>query len=527
MNIRKLSVSNFMIFDGVRDYELSRINVITGRNESGKSVLAVDTLKYIFQKRIRFRKLQDVVNVNIPDGDVFASVVLNLDQGGQLGLKRYVNHSKFKQNIVVALLNGDGSPDNAHLIPDLVDLSGVKHLKLKDALKSLNCDLEFFDLISVFNPMKNVMQEKGAILNMLKMNFDNVIKVFRSVYSDFEASIQLLNKDLVSIEQKIIQVKRDSLSDEEQAELKKQLEELEKRIEKGRGYEEAANKAISSLNNEITSLRGRAKQHETEIKKYLKFKETGTCFTCGRPFDGDASIIENGIRSNESVINECREKIGELSKKLSDANQKYEAIRKRLWELIQESKQLSSQLSKRTGEIETLERLLDDKKRELRETETQFLRFKKIYDKVFDKENIERYQKYTIAQFEQLYTEIYSLLTDEHIDIELNLGKYDEPVFDGIYYSGLSTSKKRIVALTMMLSLHLTRNMQFKTIVLDEFFDVFDPYRSIKVIDGLFENSLFEALQFIITSNNEAIVEHIRSTYNENMTLINLVDKND
>lgn len=522
MILKAIELYNYMIFAGKHLFKLTKdVNLIVGKNESGKSILAIDSFKYVFLKRIRYKKIEHVINNRADKDDHgYVNVLADID-GSEMGFKRFLAHPKFKNNLCL-LGEDDLVQVNSNNIADA--FANVKNIPIQTFLKNLNVDLDFFDLVSIYNPSKEITDEKKAILDLLSVNFNNIISMFDTIYRTFDGEVGYIQGEVENMERQLSELTKSRVVNDEADRLNSENEKIRSRIKEFKGRRAELTDALGQLNNYSGECNTTISQNKREIEKLAKFYKSGICNTCGRPFDTDEQ--KNQLRRDaeglRSEIRVCDEKLTKITNRIRQIRETINTIDNNIEKLADRGKDNEKKLVNNDSKIDTLRNLVQQKKKTLNDIEDRILGFKRRYEIVFSQDSVNAYVKSKIQSFEEVYQEIYNIMTQQSAKISLNLNRYEEPEFGDFFYSGLSTSKKRLTYLVMMLALHSFIDTKLNFLILDEFFDVFDFENMVKILETIFSHAHFKDLQFIITSNNDDLIGLVKN--NENINLINLID---
>jgi DNA repair exonuclease SbcCD ATPase subunit len=528
MIIRKIDLCNFMLFSGTQSFNFSdKINLIVGKNESGKSILSIDAFKYVFFKRIRYKKIENVINCEPGVESGFVNIVTSFSDNN-LQFERYLNHKDYKNNLSLRFVDQEFNPvitdsnKSELVISDLESTVNIKNVAIQKYLRSFNIDLDFFELVSVYNPTKNIISDKKKILDLLGVNFDNITTLFDLFHTSFDSDIKSVTKDIINLETKVNTLVKNRLQDDEVEKYKTEATVATAKIIKGREKRKSFSNLISSLNSEKGQYKNKVEQNKTELSRLVKCYSNGVCHACNRPYEDHLKEkMKSEIDERKKLIEKCENKLTNLNQSIRKANDILNEIDEKISNYLEQKNKNEKILSNKDTELETIKELARSKRELLDSMENRFIEFKKVHEKLFSQEMIGVYIKNKIQSFENVYNELYNMITRASVDVKLNLTKYNEPEFGDFMYSGLSTSKKRVVYLILMLALHLFCNIQINFIILDEFFDVFDFDNMNKILDSIFSSGYFKNLQFIITSNNEDL---INLSKNSSINLINLID---
>lgn len=509
-----------MIFSGLHKFKFSKnLNLIVGKNESGKSILSTDSLKYVLQKRVRFKKMENVIsNLATKDDHGFVNIVSTID-GIEMSFKRYLQHSQHKNNLRIF------SDDGAITINGNNDsFANIKNVSVINFLKNLNVHLDFFDLVSVYNPSKDIIVEKKYILDLLSVNFNNIVMVFDTIHRTFEIELSVIQNEVSSMEKQLLELTKASAKDvNDEVKIKTENEKISVAVDKFRSDKTILADALGKINGDVGEKRSTVSANEKEIKKLAEFYKSGICRTCERPFDDAAqkNKLKTSIISIKKDIDESNETIKALLSRITRIKDSINIIDEKIWKLMDRAKENEKKLINNDSKIATIKSILTKRKKDLEVIEERLLGFKRKHEAIFSTNEVNAFIKSKIQSFEQVYEEIYNIVTQSSINVKLNLNKYEESEFGEFYYSGLSTSKKRLTYLVMMLALHTFCNIKLNFLILDEFFDVFDFDNMVKILETIFSTSNFKNLQFIITSNNDDLIGLVK---NNPINLINLID---
>lgn len=507
-----------MIFNGKHSFKLTpNVNLIVGKNKSGKSIVSIDSFKYVFLKHIRYKKIENVLNSKVEKDDHgyigIKCEIENID----MEFKRYLLHSKYKNNLCIA------SDTESVFVSDKDNFANVKNIPIQSYLKNLNVHLDHFELVNVYNPSKNIMAEKKAILDLLSVNFNNIIAMFNTIYSSFEGSVDYIKNEVSSLERQLNELTKGHSSTIEVEKLESENKDIKSRIIEYKEKKSVLSETLSKLNSSVGNYNSNISTNNSAIEKLVRFYKSGVCNMCGRPFDDEEqkSKLVSDIKSKKKEVEDCSEKLKLLKEKISKIKDAVSKLDTYIWKLADRGKENEKKMVNNDSKIETIRTLLNDKKKSLEKIEEQVHTFKRTYDKIFSPEEINAYIRKQMQSFEQTYQEIYNIITQQSVTVKLNLNKYEEPEFGEFFHSGLSTSEKRITYLSMMLALHIFCDVKLNFLILDEYFDVFDFDNMVKTLETIFSNAYFKNLQCIITSNNEDLIGLVK---NNPINLINLID---
>lgn len=518
MILNEIELYNFMIFNGKHSFNFSNnVNLIVGKNESGKSVLSIDSFKYVFLKRIRYKKIENVLNNRADKDDHgFVSIVSSVEDI-DMTFKRYLQHTKYKNNLCIV---SDNTPV---FINDKDSFANVKNVPIQQFLKNLNVDMDHFDLISVYNPTKDILVEKKSILDLLSVNFNSVISMFDTIYRTFDSEVSFIQNDVNGLEEQLIQLTKSSVVHNEIDKIKDENIRIASKIKEFKENKEKLTDAVAKLNGHSGELKTKVSTNRSRMEKLLTFYKSGTCQMCGRPFDDEVqrSKLKKEIELKRDEILDAEGKLNKLTARITQIRETVKKLEDNMWILADRSKNNEKKMVNNDAKIDTLRTMAQQKRKALEEIEDRVLGFKRRYEAVFSQEEINNYIKQKINSFEKVYQEIYNIITQQNTDIKLNLNKYEEPEFGDFFYSGLCTSKRRITYLVMMLTLHVFCDTKLNFLILDEFFDVFDFENMVKILETIFSTTYFKDLQFIITSNNDDLIGLIKDN---KINLINLID---
>lgn len=521
MILKAIELYNFMIFCGKHLFNLSKdVNLIVGKNESGKSILSIDAFKYVFLKRIRYKKIENLINNRMDKDDHgYASILAEID-GIEMGFKRFLAHPKYKNNLCLAcdnssvMINGNASDSFAN----------VKNVPIQNFLKNMNVDLDFFDLVSIYNPAKDIINEKKSILDLLSVNFNSITSMFETIYRAFDNEVGFIQSDVEGLEQQLSELTKSRIMTDEADRINTENKKIRSRITEFKDRKTELNDALEKLNGYAGECSTKISESTKEVEKLARFYKSGICNTCGRPFDTEEQRdqLRKQAVTLRTAMSECDDKLKKINARIRQIRETINTIDSNIWKLADRGKDNEKKLVNNDAKIETLKNLMRQKRIALHEIEERILGFKRRYELVFSQESINAYIKSQIRSFEESYQEIYNVITNQSVKVALNLNRYEEPELGDFLYSGLSTSKKRIAYLVMMLALHSFIDTKLNFMILDEFFDVFDFENMVKILETIFTNAHFKDLQFIITSNNDDLIGLVKN--NTGINLINLID---
>ncbi len=518
MILKEIELYNFMIFCGKHLFKLSPdVNLIVGKNESGKSVLSIDSFKYVFLKRIRYKKIENVMNTNVDKDDHgYVSILCDVEDIDMM-FKRYLQHPKFKNNLCVV------SDQTSVFINGTDSFANVKNIPIQNFLKNLNVDLDFFDLVSVYNPSKDIMAEKKSVLDLLSVNFNNVITMFDTIYRTFDGEISHIQSDVDGLEHQLAELCKARVVNDEVDSITAENTKISTKIVEFKEQKSQLTDALAKLNGYFGEFTTKISNNRKEIEKLIGFYKSGVCHTCGRAFDGDEQLtkLKYDIESKRDEILLYDDKLKKLSARINQIRDTINKIDANIWKLVDRAKDNEKKMVNTDAKIETLRNLAQQKRKLLEEVEDRILGFKRRYEAIFSQDEINGYIRGKIHSFEQVYQEIYNIISRQSVEVKLNINKYEEPEFGDFFYSGLSTSKRRITYLTMMLALHVFCDIKLNFLILDEYFDVFDFENMVKILETIFSTTYFKDLQFIISSNNDDLIGLVK---NNQINLINLID---
>jgi len=519
MIINEIELFNFMIFGGKHTFKLSKnLNLIVGKNESGKSILSTDSLKYVLQKRVRFKKMENVLH-NAASKDDFGYVCITSEVDDiEMKFKRFLQHTKFKNNLCIQ------SDDTSFVLNGNNDsFANIKNTSVSNFLKNLNVHLDFFDLVSVYNPSKDIIVEKKYILDLLSVNFNNVITMFDTIYRTFDAELSVIQNEVSGMEKQLTDLMKLTISNVNEELILDENSRIVQAIEKLKLDKITLNEASAKINSHLGEHRSKVTENTKYIKKLSDFYQSGICNTCERPFDDEEQKLKlkNSIIETKKDIDNSSNLLKALIERINKIKSSIDIIDAKIWKLIDKNKDNEKKLVNNETKIKTIQSMLQQRRKDLVDIEEKILGFKRRYESIFSTTEVNAYIKSKIQSFEQVYEEIYNIITQSSTTVKLNLNKYEESEFGDFYYSGLSTSKKRLTYLVMMLALHTFCDIKLNFLILDEFFDVFDFDNMVKILETIFSTSNFKNLQFIITSNNDDLIGLVK---NNPINLINLID---
>lgn len=518
MILKGIDLYNFMIFNGKHSFKLTPdVNLIVGKNESGKSVLSIDSFKYVFLKRIRYKKIENVINNKVDKDDHgYVSILCDVEDI-DMTFKRYLVHPKYKNNMCVV------SDQTSVFINGTDSFANVKNIPIQNFLKNLNVDLDYFDLVSVYNPSKDIMGEKKAVLDLLSVNFNNIVSMFDTIYRTFDGEVGYIQNEVTGLEHQLAELTKARVVSDEIDRIVSENEKIVQRIGDYKEQRVQLTDALGKLNGYTGEFNTKISNNRKEIEKLIGFWKSGVCHTCERPFDDNEqkTKLKNNIESKRDEILSCDDKLKKLMARIKQIRDTIDKIDSNIWSLVDRSKDNEKKMVNTDTKIETLRTLAQQKRKVLEEVEDRILGFKRRYELVFSQDEINGYVRGKIHSFEQVYQEIYNIISQQSVEVKLNINKYEEPEFGDFFYSGLSTSKRRITYLVMMLALHAFCDTKLNFLILDEFFDVFDFENMVKILETIFSTTYFKDLQFIISSNNDDLIGLVK---NNQINLINLID---
>ena len=518
MIIKGIDLNNFMIFSGKHSFSLTNsVNLIVGKNDSGKSILSSDAFKYVFLKRIRYKKIEHVLN-NQTDKDDHGSVSISVVVDGlDMRFTRYLLHNTHKNNLCIE------SGSNPIFITGVDSFANVKNIPIQTFLKNLNVDLDHFDLVSVYNPFKDMIAEKKSVLDLLSIDFNSLISLFDVIYRTFDADLNAVQNGVESLEHKLGELTKANVVNTEVDRINDENEKISQKIDEFKGNKIKLSDALSRLSRDSGEISSGINQKKKDMQKWIDFYKSGVCHTCGRPFDGDGQKdkIRQSVQALKNDIIEADTRLKSLQTRISQIRNSIETLDSNIWKLANRSKENELKLVNNDAAIATMSDLVTEKRKKLIVIEERVLKFKRKHDAIFSQEEVNGYIRTKIQSFEQSYQEIYNILTQQSVEVKLNINKYEEPLFGDFLYSGLSTSKRRTTYLAMMLALHSFCDTKLSFLILDEFFDVFHFDTMVKILESIFSTNEFKRLQFIITSNNDDLIGLVKGNP---INLINLID---
>jgi DNA repair exonuclease SbcCD ATPase subunit len=347
--------------------------------------------------------------------------------------------------------------------------------------------------------------------------------MFDTIYRTFDSEITYIQNEVVGLESQLESLTKSRVMTDELETLTNENERISAKVTEFKEKKSELTDALAKLNGYTGEFTTKISNNRQKIQKLIDFYKSGICHTCGRPFDEDTQKqkIKEEIEQKRVDTLECDDKLKRLNARITQIRESIKKLESNIWTLVDRAKDNEKKLVNNDAKIETLRTLAQQKRKLLDDVEEKILGFKRRYEMIFSQEEINAYVRNKIQSFEQVYQEIYNTLTQQSVDVRLNINKYEEPEFGDFFYSGLSTSKKRLTYLVMMLALHEFCDTKLNFLILDEFFDVFDFENMVKILETIFSTPSFKNLQFIITSNNDDLIGLIKD---DKINLINLID---
>lgn len=530
MIINKARLKNFYNFSNA-EINFSNINIITGRNGSGKSTITTELLTYLFfGKSVKKSDTQSMIKYGEKSG--YVEIHMN---NSNIILRRYLNDTKFRNKILIIKDNDDFFGILNKPIYKNKDISDIINSTLK---------LDYNEFLNIFlrHPeTKTFIQNKDMtfINNLLGIDklfsfIDNVNKVYTSISknkTEYEQYFDKYNKNIEEFNNKMksllenkdkydenvvrkireeiesINTQKEKLKQKMQN-ITKETEKYQKEIEKLEIEQRKYIDEKQNLTNMLTEKTTTKNHYINEINKINKVKKHTICPFCQSKIDKEFLISkENEFKSiinniNEEIkalnhkINQIDEKINEYKSKIDKLHiekRKYETeymkkIRTKLDELDKLSSQKYSELIKYENYNNT-QKLIDELKnnidilnKQIKEIEENINKINRDYliatflRNIFNKKSkyIKMYYDLNIASYKKLVIEILNYFMDNTIhNIDINPDTSNFIFINNIPYSSLSSAQKKIVELAFIFAYILlySEHRKIMFFVLDEFFD--------------------------------------------------------
>ncbi|SHE76596.1 exonuclease SbcC [Marinitoga hydrogenitolerans DSM 16785] len=403
MKINKISLKNYRNhIDKTIEFK-NGINILLGKNGSGKSSIFEALGIALFDVEPRDKNLKNAVNKEAKFSTITVEFVGN-DDVEYIVEKKIGNQSKH----MLKEKNGDTlSERKEYVLKKIAELAGINGKNSKEIFKNVISAYQN-DLINIFNLSPSQRKE---LFNKI---FDT--EIYEKIYT------HLLNsenkyKNLLSIYEEKINLLKEQLKEYNNVE-----EELEK-----------INADILNLKKKIDELENQEKVFEQEIKK--KDLEIKTL-----------EKIKRNLEIKEAHLNNKQENKDKLKKQIADAQMAVEMLKSTengYNEYIKAEKKLTT-LNDSEKELIKKQKLRDKLQKKINDLETEKKVFKeKINNENKNLENIKNVLAQTdnkLVEFENkekiLQNEIEKILKKrEQLDVEnklfkMDLDKYNEIVFN-------------------------------------------------------------------------------------------------
>lgn len=549
IKIDEIELSNFMTFDNYKMSNLSDYNIIfiCGKNAYGKSTLTSESIFFtFFNKSLRYDKFIDLLSwgydINNIKNDTFSKIKLSiLDEKNDkhiLSLQRnIINNSSIDRCVFDVSENDTGIFDGLYTAKNITSFNN----ELKELL---DIDESIFTLLFLKSPFSQVIFDSNSELlsKITKSQYINELRNdFIKISNDIKLNINNIKstitkqKDLIeSIKSQLDKIIKEEDYNNNKTKLEKLIQEIvkyENEIKKFNNIlfsenkkQKVYNAKREEINIFINKINTKIEQLQIEKEKLLNLIKVGNCPTCKQKISNN--LYTNEIDKIDNVINELTEKRDENKERLGNANNVINELNSLIDNYINKKDEYNDKLRNVSNIKYSIEQIIknyDENKKvndnilinikrtildledELSILETDFKVISSISKVLLAKnsEYINIFYNNKIANFTLIFKSILVKLTsNKFYDVKIMLN--NKPILnDNIQYKSLSTSEKKIVDISFVISyiIYLSLNLKFKVFILDEFFDNYDKENIIHIYNTIYDIAKKYDLQLIITSN--------------------------
>lgn len=584
--INKINLRNFYNFNNLT-LNFSKINIITGRNGSGKTTITSELFSYIlFGKSVKRNNIEDMITKGQKSGFV------EIEIDNKLTIRRYLNDNKYRNKLIIVedkenIFNIKNMYKTKDIEKMIIDYLGIDYNEFVNIylrypeIKTFtqNKDISFINNMLGIDKLFKFIDDVSRIYNFIdkqKKEYNLYLEKYTNNIEEFNKKIEDLLKNKTDLNESLINDLKREINDLEN-EKRKMKEVLLKINDKFNKYVEVIDKLRKEKDeydkqkqeyiNILTEKKTIINNYTNELNKIKKVKKYEKCPFCLSKVDikiledKEKEIISE-IKNISNEVNKINEKISEIDKKISEYISKIEKLEiekkqkereftnkikvslDKLDKILKDKydKLMHFEKSKNVNQIiDNIKTNIDILNKQIFEIEDKLNKINRDYiistflKNIFNKKSkyIKMYYDLNISTYKQLTKEILNYFLDNTIeDIEINVDKDSFIFINGIPYTSLSSAQKKIVDLSFIFSYIIlyTKNKKFIFFVLDEFFDNnLDADNSKKLLSYLLKlyNMISKKgidIQLFITTNNiEFFEEYIRENNINNQDFIKII----
>jgi len=461
MLIKKITITNFNNYKGTHSFEFKKLNLIKGKNGTGKSTLAVDAVLFALFG------YSDRALSSLPTKGVSGSceVILDLSYKGQ----EYSIHRKYPTELTVSQ-NG----------AVLSLAKGSKQGYLNDLFKSS----DYFKKLRMIDVKKgiNILEENKASLKKTLVSFnESMINSIRARLLEKKSERTQFNKDTAVIYKHAPSEARLKILTEAIAELDSDYYEDKALLSL---YQGEYNEASSELNK----LKYIVSTKEQEIQKMKNLNE---CPTCKQkvPDEHKSKILEQLSNRIDAVM----EDIGPLPQKIKDSTFSTGMISETMEQIRKSQQRLNTLKMKLEARL---------KQREYKWTTKDIVIMKKSI------EELDRfYSFYLVESVRTLEPVVNNIIAQIGFQMVFDIdakGEFEIKLTDGAdsyTYQDLSDGQKLILAIAFQVALLMDKG-EDGLIIADEGLSSLDA-ENLEYVFSLFTNIPFQLIAVIHRYDNQ------------------------
>lgn len=552
--LKSLRLKNFMIFN---DYYIefnipqtkNTFTIISGDNGSGKSCISSESIYFlIFGRGLRSNKNEDLINIHSMEAEVFGEFIINIgDKNFIFGIERKINRSSQSSVRVKVISDVDTDFNIVNEIKNLTSITknNVINNKIQQIFNITTKDFVKIHLHSPYsitpiphdqniigdNILFNIFKEIEEI-NFIYVRCKKVLDSINLNLSRYRDQLEYLDnlmmiKDNSNINEDEIMLTIDKINEAENA-LKETLVKLKTDLE-------LENKNLIFIDSNIASIN--SKNAELN-KKSHRVKNLSICPTCNRNIT--KSEIENILLSINHEIDKHLENLRDLEKikkkhldTINIINNNINKVNDKLLKIYKDKSSLLNKLDS-LKYIKNYDSIKNELVSKIKELSSEYQIVEEL-NTIFNKKSpwVFRSVYNNIKSLSNMFKSIYSAIINPEDIITFDLTDNKISIYlNDIPYTLLSTSQKKRMELVYILTIIAYSIIKIKNknglglIILDEFFDSFDPNMIFKILYNLINIKSKNSNQFIITSNYFNS-ENIEAFYNiENVKIINISSSN-
>lgn len=539
-----MSFDNFST-DFNYSHDRNSFTIIMGENGSGKSCISSESIYFlIFGRGLRSNKNEDLINIYSDEAEISGDfIVIDENYRMEFRITRKISRNS-TSSVKITIIHDDGKESNIFTaIRNLqhITKNNIINSKLQEIFNTSHKDFMKTHLHSPYS--SNIVPHEQSIINdNILFNIFKDIEDINIIYIKCKKILDQLNlkiskyKEQLDYLNNLINNHDNNLDEDSLNKLIMEINENKnktiKLLNKLREDFNIVNKNLITIDSNIISLKNKI----SELENRLRILSSEVCPTCGRKIPQQE--IEKIIKPLNTEIEKNSKSLNKLLEDRKTNLNNLEIINRNINKINDKILLLDKEKNSILNKLENLKYIknYDKIKKEINENIQNLSLEIQVIDELYNIFN--KKSKYVsknifnnIKKLTELLVYIYKNISnsDDRINIEFVDNKISIFLND-IPYSLLSTSQKKKLELVYILtiiaySISKIKRRNLNIVILDEFFDSFDPDTVFKIIYNLVNmKSKNTNTQIIITSNyfNSENIEGFLNMPGINLKTINL-----